>query len=180
MSLATLGFNASVGDRISAAFLREEQAGLAFAMWVRIGVLLAIGAWLIYIVPMPRALWWLGIVALFLALSIGPLVVRHRSANWRFWVAAFVALDAALLTAALLVPNPMMDNEWPAQMALRFHNFDYLFVLLGAAALSYSPALVIWTGLSLTTAWSIGNLAMQRMPDSITTQSPDVDWTTLS
>ena len=64
-------------------------------------------------------------------------------------------------------------------MALRFHNFDYLFVLLGAAALSYSPGLVLWTGLSLALAWSAGNYLMMRLPDSITTATPDVDWPAL-
>ena len=180
MSLATLGFNRQVGDRLAAAFLREEKTGLAFAMWVRIAALMAIAAWLFYIVPMPRVLWWAGLVGLFLALSIGPLVVREKARHWRRWVAVFVALDAGLLAIALMVPNPLAEPVWPPQMQLRYHNFTYLFVLLGAAALSYSPGLVLWTGIALALAWSAGNFAMMRLPDSITTNTPEVNWPALT
>ncbi len=180
MSLAAMGFNKGMGDRLAVAFLREEQNGLAFAMWVRIAALVAIAGWLLYMVPTPRVFWWLGIVALFLALSIGPLIVRRRSRRWRLWVAGFVLLDAALLGVALLVPNPLVELVWPPQMTLRFHNFAYLFVLLASAALSYAPGLVIWTGLTLALSWSAGNYLLMVQPGAVTVYSPEVNWGSLT
>ena len=180
MATAALGFNKGMGDRLAVAFLREEQNGLAFAMWVRIAALVAIAGWLIYMVPMPRVFWWLGIVVLFLGLSIGPLVVRRRSRRWRLWVAGFVLLDAALLGVALLAPNPLVEPVWPPQMILRFHNYAYLFVLLASAALSYAPGLVIWTGLALALSWSAGNYLLMIQPGVVTVYSPEVDWGSLT
>ncbi len=180
MSLAALGFNKGMSDRLAAAFLREEQNGLAFAMWVRIAALLAIAGWLLYIVPVPRVYWWLGIVVLFLGLSIGPLIVRRRSRRWRLWVAGFVLLDAALLGVALLVPNPLVEPVWPPQMILRFHNYAYLFVLLASAALSYAPGLVVWTGLALALSWSAGNYLLVMQAGAISVHSPEVNWGSLN
>lgn len=169
MVFARAGLNEAFSQRIAKAFLREEQVGLGFAMWVRIAALTAIAAWLLYIVPMPRVLFWLGIVVLFLALSIAPLVVRQRWRRWRLWVAGFAMLDAVLLSIALLAPNPLDTLVWPVQMQLRFHDFLYFFVLLAGAALSYSPILVLLTGIASALAWSVGVLIIRQQPDSITT-----------
>ena len=64
-------------------------------------------------------------------------------------------------------------DGWTAQINLRLPNFLYLGVFLVAMALSYSPALVIWTGIASIAAWSAGFLWVATLPDSVVSSSRD-------
>ncbi len=157
---------------LRSALVDQERAGLRFALIVRVVVLVTLAVWLLVSVPMPRVIYWLGFVGLFLISGAIPYIMRH-SRHWRFWFAAFATVDAALLVTAMLLPNPLQTNDWPVQMGLRFHNVLYLFVLLAGASLSYSPLLVIWTGISAVMAWSIGTLLLALHPDAILTSAAE-------
>ena len=147
---------------LKAALVGEERAGLRFALLVRAGRSasslsgLGLGA-------ASRVLYWLGLAALFLVLGLIPYLLRRRR-GWRLWLAVFATVDAAVLVTAMLQPNPLDPSGWPIQMGFRFHNVLYLFVLLAGAALSFSPILVIWTGWSAATAWSVGALTIAGRP----------------
>ena len=154
------------------AFAREEYAGLRFAFRLRLVALLVIAAWLVVSVPMPRVLYYLGLIALFIVLGGIPLLLR-RYGRWGMGAIGIVALlDAALLTYALIAPNPLFETDWPPQMVLRFHNFLYFFVFLAGAALSYSPVHVLWSGVAAAATWSVGVYAIWARPDTIT-EVPD-------
>lgn len=125
------------------AFAREEDAGLRFSFRLRLIALLVIATWLVYSVPMPRVLYYLGLIALFIVLGGVPLLLR-RFSRWGLGAIGMVALlDAGLLTYTLLAPNPLLETTWPPQVTLRFHNILYFFVFLAASALSYSPGHVL-------------------------------------
>ncbi len=156
---------------LKAALVGEERAGLRFALLVRAGALGFISIWLLISIPYPRVLYWLGLAALFLVSGLIPYLLR-RSRGWRIWFAVFAAVDAAVLVTAMLLPNPLEPTGWPIQMGFRFHNVLYLFVLLAGAALSFSPILVLWTGLSTATAWSVGALMIAGRPESIISFPP--------
>lgn len=163
-------------DRIelNEAFCREEAAGLHFACRLRVAVLLVIAAWLIYSVPLPRVLYYLGLIVLFIILGVVPLVLR-RYGRWGVAAIAIVALlDAGLLAYTLLAPNPFVETTWPPQMTLRFHNFLYFFVFLASAALSYSPGHVLWSGIAAATAWSAGVYLIWARPDTISVTSGEL------
>ena len=152
---------------LNEAFCREETAGLLFSCRLRVAVLLIIAAWLVYSVPMPRVLYYLGLIVLFIILGIVPLALR-RYGRWGVGANAVVALlDAGLLSYTLLAPNPFVETTWPPQMMLRFHNFLYFFVFLASAALSYSPGHVLWSGVAAATAWSAGVYLIWVRPDTI-------------
>ncbi len=151
---------------LKAALVGEERAGLRFALLVRAWALGVIAVWLLVSVPMPRVLYWLGLAALFLVSGVVPYLLRHGR-SWRLWFALFAAVDAAVLVTAMLQPNPLEPSGWPIQMGFRFHNVLYLFVLLAGAALSFSPILVIWTGVSAAAAWSVGALIIADRPETI-------------
>src|SRR3546814_13247150 len=68
----------------SEAFAREEGAGLRFSFRLRLITLLVIAAWLVYSVPIPRVLYYLGLIALFIILGGVPLVLR-RYGSWGIW-----------------------------------------------------------------------------------------------
>lgn len=160
--------------QLKEAFAREEYAGLRFAFRLRLVTLLAIAAWLIYSIPETRVLYYLGVIALFIVLGGAPLLLR-RYGRWGMAAIAVVALlDAALLTYALLAPNPLFEETWPPQITLRFHNFLYFFVFLAGAALSYSPGHVLWSGLAAAAMWSVGVYAIWSRPETITDVEGDL------
>jgi len=155
---------------LDAVLAREEAAGLGFAFRLRAWALAAIAVWLLLSVPMPRVLYHLAILGLFLALGAAPLLLRRIGLAGTGWIGLFVLLDAVLLTFALLVPNPWFEETWPPQITLRFHNAFYLFVFLAAAALSYSPGLMLWTGAVTAAAWSAGVALIWFRPETIRDQ----------
>ncbi len=154
--------------RLHEAFAREERAGLTFAFRLRVAALGAIAIWLLLTVPMPRVLYYVGLIALFVALGAAPFLL-HRTGRWSAaWIGLVVLLDASLLSYALLAPNPMQGETWPPQITLRFHNMLYLFVFLAGAALSYSPVLVLWSGVAMAAMWSVGVYLIWARPETIT------------
>lgn len=160
----------STDPSLQASLADEERAGLRFALIVRALALAAIVVWLLISVPFPRVAYWLCLAALFLVSGLIPYLMRHRP-SWRTWVIGFTLVDAAVLVIALLAPNPLGQNAWPIQMGFRFHNDLYLFVLLAGAALSYSPLLVLLTGVSAAAAWGLGALVIAKRPESILTDA---------
>lgn len=153
--------------RLYEAFAREEDAGLRFSFRLRLITLLVIAAWLVYSVPIPRVLYYLGLIALFIILGGVPLVLR-RYGSWGIWAIGVVALlDAGLLTYTVLAPNPLLETTWPPQITLRFHNVLYFFVFLAGAALSYSPVHVLWSGIAAAVTWSVGVYSIWSRPDTI-------------
>jgi adenylate cyclase len=153
--------------QLEEAFAREEDAGLRFSFRLRLITLLVIAAWLVYSVPMPRVVYYLGLIALFIILGGVPLLLR-KYGRWGMGAIGFVALlDAGLLTYALLAPNPMLESTWPPQITLRFHNFLYFFVFLAATALSYSPGHVLWSGIAAAAMWSVGVYSIWSRSDTI-------------
>ena len=150
------------------AFAREEDAGLRFSFRLRLIALLVIATWLVYSVPMPRVLYYLGLIALFIVLGGVPLLLR-RFSRWGLGAIGMVALlDAGLLTYTLLAPNPLLETTWPPQVTLRFHNILYFFVFLAASALSYSPGHVLWSGIAAAAMWSVGVYSIWSRPDTVT------------
>lgn len=152
--------------RVHAAIALEERHGWRFALIIRLAALALVAVWLAATIPFPRVTWWLGLIALFALSGLIPYLMRRRR-RWRLWVAGFIALDAVLLTVALLAPNPFLEAAWPIQMTLRLHNHLYLFVFLAGAALSYAPLMVLWTGAAVAGAWSVGVYLILTLPESV-------------
>lgn len=72
------------------------------------------------------------------------------------------------MTAAILLPPPTsLGNDWPIQTRLRGQEFLYLLLLLGEAALTYSPRRVLWTGVCILVIWSIGVYSIYVRPDTM-------------
>ena len=87
---------------------------------------------------------------------------------------AFAAANFALLTYTLLVPNPLIDFSYPPQLAFRFGNFIYFFLLLMGLAFSYQPRVVLWGGLFGAAAWAAGVGWMLTLPGTSFCRDPDL------
>jgi adenylate cyclase len=168
---ATWKRGASCGEairaRVASAIAAEEQAGVRFAFVARTIAVLVVALWLPYIVPAPRVYYYLAFVAAFFVLGLVPyLLRRHRHAQPI--KLAFTLLDVILVTAVIIVPPPdRIALDWPPQMRIRFFEFLYLWLLIVGAALSYSSIQVLWTGLCVIVAWSVGVTALLYLPDTI-------------
>lgn len=165
--------SAAGGDRIAAAFRREEHAGLVYALWGRLVVLGALLLYVLAALPAERSLRYATLIVLFMALGVIP----HLARRWGFtsvvWTIAFMLLEVAILTYMLIVPPPFFPDAWTPQMNLRIPNFLFLGIFLVGMALSYSPALVVWTGVAAMLAWSAGVLWVVSLPDTVAGSSKD-------
>lgn len=158
----------SQDGRLRAAFRNEEYAGFRFSIYVRSAALIVIGIWLQVVVPWPRVTYFLAFIVLFLASGVFAEWMRRKSSRPAMWTAAFILIDACLLTYVLVAPNPFSDSEWPIQVTLRFYNHLYLFLFLIFSGLSYSPVMVLWTGVSISATWSAAVFYIHSLPDSLT------------
>ena len=160
-------------DRINTAFAQEERAGLTFALWARLAVLGVLASYVLVTLPLSRSLGYFAAIVVFMALGLAPHLLRRFGLRRIGWTMAFTLLEVGLLTYLLVVPAPFLPETWSPQINLRVPNFLYLGVFLIAMALSYSPALVVWTGAAAMAAWSAGTLWVLSLPNTIASSSRD-------
>ncbi len=86
----------------------------------------------------------------------------------RHWVAYLaVSVDAVLLGFTLIAPGRTYPIEWPWPAVLRQPSFLYFLLLPAIAALSFRPAVVLWSVLSIAMVWSIGTALIMRSPGAL-------------
>lgn len=153
--------------RLDLAFADEVERGLALAARVRLVALAVIAVWVAVENPWPEFLYLYPYLGLFVLLGWLPLRARRdgRPVEWVRFLCPL--LDTGLFTLLVMLPNPLEPDVLPAQLRLRFGNEIYLFVFIVASAFTYSPRLVLWSGLCAALAWSTATLAVAMLPDSI-------------
>jgi adenylate cyclase len=132
--------------RLAAAFAAAEREGLGIALHARFAALAVLAVWTMATRSGGALFYGLSVVALFAASGVGYVWLSARSRNRPRVAYACVALDAMLLSALMVIPNPFEPAALPLPMMLRGEGFLYFFVLLALVALSYSPGLVLWFG----------------------------------
>ncbi len=138
---------------IEATFTAAEQAGLKLAIKGRLVALLLLGFWMTVTRGPERAADTI-LAVLFLAV----LGVAHHAvigtAYDRKWVKfVFLSIDIVLLSLAIAVLPPEPALELPQIFMFKFDVFPYYFVILGVAAFSFSPRLVLWAGVLGAAGW---------------------------
>lgn len=168
-----LGERPSVSNGVGGEIAREELAGLAYMFWGRLIALGVLAAWAALTVPFERSGVYVAVVGTFALLGAAPYLLARHGLGGPWATAAFLLLDAAAITYVLVTPPSFYTDGWTPQLNLRLQNFLYLGVFLVGMALSYSPALVIWTGIASVAAWSAGFLWVASLPASIVRSSRD-------
>ena len=156
-----------------------EQDGLRFLLRVRLVVLAALAVWLITNYVLLRSVLGLLAVAAFALFGVAQYEVGRRYGHPVLWAGAFTVLEVTLLVVVLLAPVTFPEN-WPPQMQLRLVTVFYLFMYVAGAVLSYSPTLVIWTGVLTAAAWGVGHLIMVQLPGTVTGHGPLINTPGLS
>lgn len=137
-------------------FLRAEQSGLKLASIGRIAALALLGVWLISTRAddPTRALGYVLVLSLFAVLGLAhyALIGTRFDRPWVKYV--FITLDIAVVSW-LMATQPLYPFAagLPSVMTFRAPVFPFYFVILGVAAFSFSPAMVMWTGIAGAIGW---------------------------
>lgn len=168
-----------VASRVDRTIEHEALSGLRQAGRVRAIALAALGAFLLWLMPLPQVFYYLAILALFILIGFAHQVAVEAdpSRNWVGYI--FVTLDVMLLTFTLLFPNPLEPAPWPRPLALRLGNFPYFYILLAGTLLTYSPRQVLWAGAVIAACWAAALAIVVRLPDTLTVADYP-DWMSLS
>ncbi|RAH99938.1 hypothetical protein DLJ53_19555 [Acuticoccus sediminis] len=140
-------------QRSERSLAAEEAAGRRLALKGRIVALVAIAFVNFLTLPFPQSLYYEAMLLLFLVSGLARYGLE-RLGFFRWWFPyAQVVIDAVLLAAVLVLPNPLGGMEQPLQLELRFSNFTYFYILLVELAFSYQPKLVVWGGVACSLVW---------------------------
>lgn len=143
----------SARESIAAAFEEVEQTGMKLAIKGRIVAILFMGAWLIASRPADRAWEFIAALGAFAMLGLLHYAVIGSGAD-RPWVKfAFITIDIALMSIAVVISNPFPTADLPPTMIFRFEVFQYYFIILAVAAFSFSPAMLVWSGFAGALGW---------------------------
>ena len=172
--------NNPVQTDVSQMFLAAEQNGLKLAIKGRLAAVLLVGLMMALSRGPERAPEFILAMLVFAI----PGVIHYRiigSKYDRWWVKyAFMTFDVLLLSIAVAFVPPTSEAALPQNMMFRFTIFPFYFILLGIAAFSFSPGLVLWTGIVGALSWTgafffvflqmEAPLTWSNMPDNPTTE----------
>jgi len=131
------------------ALTADKREGFQLAVCTRFVALAVIAPLLVYQNPTWLVLYYEAILLGFALIGWAQLQVGRVGRSRAELL--LILCDLALLTFTGIVPNPMIDFEWPLAMQYRFETFIYFFILLAPATLAYSWRTLIaigaWTGL---------------------------------
>ncbi len=156
----------ALGRRVAAALAEERQRSGRLGAHALTLAYTAVAIWCALVHPWPGAVFYLGLVAAFLALALAW-GWRARRPVPSLMILGFVLANAALLTATLLVPNPLDPPPWPVQMKLRPPAFPFFLMLVAWSTFTLSPRLVLGSGLIVVVTWSVGVGIVALQPETL-------------
>ncbi len=154
--------------RIADRFEQVAITSARFAAWGRTAAVVIVGLWLASTIPAPRVYYYEALLVVFIALGWLHYHVSLRAGSEHWLVFVFAFVDMGLLTFAILSENPFEEVPLPAALHYRFDGFVFFFLLFAGVLHSYSPRLVLWSGVSMALWWA-GALALSvRSPGVVT------------
>ncbi|MBT8153513.1 adenylate/guanylate cyclase domain-containing protein [Epibacterium ulvae] len=141
------------------ALEEHKRRGLELAVKARWIAMAATALFLFFIYPDWGVLYYHALLGL---LCLNGLLIRRfgRVGQSRIELLLILA-DLAVMTIAMIFPNPFGPAELPIAFSYRFDNFLYFFIILAAGTMAYSWRTVVaigtWTSalwfLALALAW---------------------------
>ena len=146
----------TVEERLAETFARERRDGLRLALTGRLVVVVIFGLWVAVSRPAPLVYHTLAAVGAFALL--GAVQLRLIGSRWdRQWIPyAFALADVIFLTVITVGFSAATIADLPPPIAYRFATFLFFFLFVAAAAFSYTPGLVLWTGVAGSIVWGAG------------------------
>jgi len=140
---------------LTRTFQEAERAGLKIAIKGRLIALILLGIFLVAsrsANPAHALELGVGIMG-FAALGLIHFVLIGSPYDRPWLKYAFITLDIAILST-LMATQPIYDSvDVPQVISFRNANFPLYFLILGVAAFSFSPGLVLWSGFAAAAGW---------------------------
>lgn len=157
-------------SELDQTFREAEQAGLRVAIKGRVVALLLLGAFLVLSrIQNPAHALELGLaIAVFAALGLIQYALIGSRYDHPWLKFGFITLDIAILSV-LMATQPIYDGiDVPQVMLFRTSIFPLYFLILGFAAFSFSPGLVLWSGVVVVAGWlGAFTWATKDMPEQL-------------
>ncbi|MFC3226474.1 adenylate/guanylate cyclase domain-containing protein [Marinibaculum pumilum] len=136
----------------------DAEVGRRWIFYLRLAVIGVVALFVVLDANWPAGIFPLVLLAALVVTGWLPLVFAGQGRGAVAMRYGLTIADSALVTAAILLPNPW-ENQW-VQMAVQLHGSEhaFLYLLIVAAAFSYSPRVTTIAGASAALAWLIGGV----------------------
>ncbi|BCH24458.1 adenylate/guanylate cyclase domain-containing protein [Mesorhizobium sp. L-8-3] len=163
-------------QRLGLMLARAEREGARLQYWARSAALAAVGLFFILFAEWNAALAFTlsGLVVFYLlGFCHYGLVKRRLNPPWLSFVVG--TLDIVLLIFLIVGTNPFEETEMPLAMQLREGSFAYLLIFVCLAALTLSPRLALWVGVSAAASWSAAVVWVVAQPETLVGDARMID-----
>lgn len=149
---------------IDRALRAEAYKGLQLAVALRGLACFVVSGYLIWEMGLGRAIYIMSMLAVLMVLGLAQLVLRtpERDGAWR--AALFSALDGAVIVGGLLAAGHFDPVALPSPMRLGFDTVLFLAGFIALSSLGNAPALVIWSGVTMSLCWLAGWIWVGMQP----------------
>lgn len=140
---------AQLNAHLARALEVEKMEGQRIATWARTAALAIVAILLIYVNPRWEIIYYQALLLLFVIIGIAQL--RAARVGQSYLELALIFADFLLLTLILILPNPLLHEDWPTAFQFHFGGFNYFFIFLAGSTLAYSWRTVqgigVWVGI---------------------------------
>ena len=165
MNGAAKGLDRRVADR----FERLALVSARYSAWSRCAAVVIVGLWFAWLIPAPRVYYYALLLAAFAVLGWINFHVSRRMGTEHWLIFVFAFIDMGLITFGILSENPFAETPLPVALHYRFDAFVFLLLMFSGVLHSYSPRLVLWSGISIALCWS-GALALAVNAPGVVTE----------
>ena len=137
---------------IRATFKAAEHEGIRLAIKGRFVAIVGLTAWYLLTRTNP------GVEVLLIAGVLFALGLAHYALTGsrydRPWVKyVFITIDIIALSVGIVMTPEVAKIGLPPTIIFRFDLFPFYFIVMAVAAFSFSPGMVVWTGVASGAAW---------------------------
>ena len=158
-----------LGRRVAERFEQLAIVSARYTAWIRSALVVILGLWLAWVIPAPRVYYYEILLAVFAVLGWINFHVSRRLGTEHWLIFVFAFLDAGLLILGNLSNNPFSEVTLPVSLHYRWDAFVFFFLMFSAVLHSYSPRLVLWSGISIALWWT-GALALAVNAPGVVTE----------
>ena len=164
MKRSSEGLDHRIADRFEQVAITSAR----FAAYGRTAAVVIVGIWLFWIIPAPRVYYYEALLAVFIAIGWLHFHVSLRAGSEHWLIFLFAFADMGLLTFSILSENPFEEVPLPVALHYRFDGFIFFFLLFAGVLHSYSPRLVLWSGVAMALWWASALALSVQAPGVVT------------
>lgn len=142
---------AQLNAHLARALEIEKMEGQRIATWARTAALAIVAILLVYVNPRWEIIYYQALLLLFVIIGIFQL--RAARVGQSYVELALIFADFTLLSIILILPNPLVHEDWPTAFQFHFGGFNYFFIFLAGSTLAYSWRTVQGIGVWVALIW---------------------------